>query len=412
MIQIDLSGLQNLPLAVGDFESRLDKIVSSVGFADLSSSLNAVSAIQARATWIRKNSKRTIFIGIGGSAWTPISMNDFFHFESGTELCFLDGPDAYLFRQTMGSVNDMRTSHFVFVSKSGSTLETLSILKAISKNFEDVGLDLRSQSTVICGLDPNPLLKWAEQGQVPVFEIPANVGGRYSALTPVGLLALELLNKDSRKFLNGAKWALDNRQGIIDLAKYMTASFDAHLYVTQMWIYSQRLWALGNWWQQLWSESLAKKTTQEGKPASRVSTPMVCCGPRDQHSLFQQLLDGYRDKSVIVLSDHTHMQSPVRLSDDFSDRGEFSDLDLTLSQILDSELEGFCGALKERGVPFVRLRSNFNQVESWGAFFMSWQLSVALVGEILKIDPYNQPGVELGKDLARSYLKSMNKKQG
>lgn len=361
--------------------------------------------VKARAREIVSLYDQTVFVGIGGSYWTPNSLSSYFAEPEKHSLLFIDSPDPQSFHRLLRKIKDWRRTHFVFVSKSGSTLEPLSLLSSFIEYGSTQSVDLSKQSTLLCSPGANPMRSWAEDKQVPVLEIPVEIGGRYSSLTVVGLLAAELLGFSGRDFLQGARRAKDNKDLIRSLGLFGLQTFERKLPVTQMWVYSESLWPIGQWWQQLWSESLAKK----GGPS--VSTPMVCSGPRDQHSLLQQLMEGERDKSILLLQDESLNQNTVPLGATFSNREEFQGKELSLADVFRSEIEGFCGALNQNEIPLGRLRGDFSRIQTWGEFFMAWQLTVASMGFYLGINPFDQPGVELGKVLARQYLKSMAVKE-
>ncbi len=370
-------------------------------FADFSLLEAPAKASKLRAKEIRDRFDQTVMVGIGGSFWTPSSLSSYFWEPGGHQLLFLDSPDSRSFQRTFQLVKDIKRTHFVFISKSGSTLEPLSLLSSLIEYSKSKSIALERQSTLICSPGDNPMRTWANQNDVPVLEIPTQIGGRFSALTPVGLLPSELIGLSSQELLDSAQSAKKDLDLIQTCIQFGLEGFESKLPITQMWAYSQDLWPIGQWWQQLWSESLAKK----GGPM--VSTPMVCSGPRDQHSLFQQLMDGERDKNVLLLQDESLNKKSIPVGESFSNREEFQRKNLSLSDVFQSEIEGFAGAVDQSGIPMLRLSGDFSKVSTWGGFFMLWQMSVAAMGFYLRVNPFDQPGVELGKVLARQYLKSM-----
>lgn len=386
------------------FERALSRSMDSA-FCDIPLLEAQREKAESRAQHILSHYDQTVYVGIGGSYWTPNSINTYFFTNSDHQLFFLDSPESKSFHALFKRLSNLKRTHFIFISKSGSTLEPLSLLSSLIHHFESHSMDLSRQSTLICSPGNNPMRTWADEEEVPVLEIPAEIGGRYSSLTPVGLLATELLGLSCRDLLDGAKAGKEQKDLVRSLSYFGLHSFEEKLPITQMWTYSDSLWPLGQWWQQLWSESLAKKD------GPRVSTPMVCCGPRDQHSLFQQLMDGERDKAVLLLRDEFLDRRLVPLGTSFSDREEFKGKDLFLADVFRSEIEGFCGALNQNEIPLGRLSADFSRIQTWGEYFMSWQLTVAAMGNYLGVNPFDQPGVELGKVLARQYLKSMNIKE-
>src|SRR5690606_10021708 len=102
------------------------------------------------------------------------------------ELFFLDGPETKSFLTLFRRIKDVRRTHFVFISKSGSTLEPLSLLSSLIQYGKNTGFELHQQATLVCSPGANPMRNWADRKQVPVLEIPSEIGGRFSALTAVG----------------------------------------------------------------------------------------------------------------------------------------------------------------------------------------------------------------------------------
>lgn len=378
---------------------------SKSSFCDFSQLASPIEPVEKRAREIRQEFDQVVYVGIGGSYWAPNALNSYFADQTQGPLLFLDSPEAKLFHSILSQLKNPARTHFIFVSKSGSTLEPVSLLSSLIEQWRGLKLSLAKQSTLLCSPGSSPMRSWAEEEGVPVLEIPSEVGGRYSSLTVVGLLASELLGLSARGLLEGARDGVNNKSLVKALCEFGLQSFASDLLVTQFWVYSESLWPVGQWWQQLWSESLAKN----GGPA--VSTPMVCCGPRDQHSLLQQLMEGQKDKSVLLLQDDNPHLGGVPLGSSFSMREEFQAPNLSLSDVFRSEIEGFCGALRQKEIPLARLHGDFSRIQTWGEFFMVWQLVVASMGFYLKVNPFDQPGVELGKILSSQYLKSMNTKE-
>lgn len=386
------------------FERALSQSLEAA-FCDFKLLDSQCERVKARAREIVSQYDQTVYVGIGGSYWTPNSLNAYFADPEKHSLLFIDSPESQSFNHLLRQIKDLRRTHFVIISKSGSTLEPLSLLSSLIEHCASQAVDLSKQSTLLCSPGENPMRRWADEKQVPVLEIPSQIGGRFSSLTAVGLLASELLGFSCQDLLQGARGAKDNKDLVRSLSFFGLQTFKEKLPITQMWAYSESLWPIGQWWQQLWSESLAKK----GGP--KVSTPMVCTGPRDQHSLLQQLMEGENDKSIVVLEDQSLNQRMTPLGATFSDREEFQGKELFLADVFRSEIEGFCGALNQNEIPLGRLSGDFSRIKTWGEFFMIWQLTVASMGTYLEINPFDQPGVELGKNLARQYLKSVAAKE-
>jgi glucose-6-phosphate isomerase len=177
-------------------------------------------------------------------------------------------------------------------------------------------------------------------------------------------------------------------------------SFLRNEWITQFWIYSDRLATFGAWLQQLWAESLAKSQTRQGAKAPRVSTPMACVGAVDQHSILQQVAEGERDK-LILFFDIVGEKDQV-VPNLFP---ELKHLDGNgLQSVLEAESQATLQALSQAGVSNLRLELDGLTAASLAACFMLFELVIGTLGEGFDINAFDQPGVENGKVLAKQLL--------
>lgn len=372
-----------------------------VGFPNLAGNENEWKAIAERAKAV-SGVRRVLAIGIGGSSLGTQVVEECFRDRSSTVVTFLESPSPHVWRSVQSALKDWKETHVVIVSKSGNTLETLSWVERLA----EYGLTSR-QTTVIASPGEGALQQWAKKENIPCLWIPANVGGRFSVLTAAGMFPAALMGLDLNGFREGAKWALDQVELSSQLAAESLAAWKHGLWLTQMWTYSESLKFFGEWWQQLWSESLGKRLDRKGGAAPRVSTPMACRGPRDQHSLVQQLIEGTSDKSVFV-----NRILAADSAEDSSFRPQlFPQLpiynkDISLGQVMGVEAQAFQKSLADAKIPFTTITVPKLNEKSLGALFMLWQMTIAQLGEYLEIDAFNQPGVELGKRHAHQLLTS------
>jgi glucose-6-phosphate isomerase len=236
--------------------------------------------------------------------------------------------------------------------------------------------------------------------------IPGDVGGRFSVLTAAGMFPAGLMGLSLHQFREGAGWALEHSELATALSADILASWERGQWVSQMWTYSEGLRVFGEWWQQLWSESLGKKLTRAGLPAPRVSTPMACRGPRDQHSLVQQLIEASADKHVFVTRVNSVEESDGAFKPRLFPSLPYYGREISLGRIMGGEAEAFERSLDEAGVSYATLKLSGLNERTLGALFMLWQMTIAQLGEYLGIDAFNQPGVESGKRHAAEILRS------
>lgn len=344
--------------------------------------------------------KKIVVVGIGGSSLGTRVVAEVFR---AKKLYFLDNVDALEFETLVEDLGDLRETGWVFISKSGTTIETLCSLEFLDQIFKEEGLHLASQSLVISEPQNNTLTQWAQQNSVPTCEIPLDVGGRFSVLTPVGMMPASFLGLDLEKFRVGAMKAVHDTALVTQVMAQMVQSFDRQEWITLLWPYNSRLKGFGSWFQQLWAESLAKTQKRDGTMAPRASTPMSAVGACDQHSILQQVMEGARDKFVVFVRVEESEAGSQRLH-----KSQFKETQTlvgrTMGELLRAEALATQEALTQNGVSTLTLKTKVLDEQTLGYLFMFWQLVVAGLGEYMQIDAFNQPGVELGKRLAKEKL--------
>lgn len=348
-----------------------------------------------------KPAKKTLVIGIGGSSLGAQVIHQALRPQAGVH--FLAAPDPDVWSGLKGFIGpDWRDKNIVIVSKSGNTLETLAWVEQIAAN-EPAWLKT-SQVTVVASPGQGALQKWAAKNKIPTLWIPENVGGRFSVLSAAGMFPAALMGLNLKEFRAGSAWALKRVDLASQLSHELLGAFERGEWIAQMWTYSEYLGLFGDWWVQLVSESLGKRFTRDGKIAPRVSTPMACRGPRDQHSLVQQLMDGAKDKYVFVTRVRAVEAAAQSLRPSLFPEMPFHNRNVSLGKVLGAEAQAFEKSLMDCGVSFSAVSIESISERSLGALFMLWQMSIAQIGEVLGIDVFNQPGVELGKKHATQLI--------
>ncbi|MEO0337196.1 MAG: glucose-6-phosphate isomerase, partial [Pseudomonadota bacterium] len=289
-----------------------------------------------------------VFVGIGGSGLGGRTVAN--ALSGSPSLHFLENVDQHSVDRVFGAIDPEKTA-FVVTSKSGGTLETLALTNAIEEKLKSQSLTLKGRSVVITEPKSNPLSNWGERFGARRLEIPVDVGGRFSVLSPVGLLPAALLGASLGDLKAGALWAKENAHLSVELAALIQQSFERGEWVTQFWVYSDRFATFGDWLQQLWAESLGKKVDRNGSPAPRVSTPMACVGANDQHSILQQVAEGERDKFLLFF--RIAGQKDQLVPNLFP---ELKHLDSNgLQSVLDAEGNATLQALSQAGVSYAEL---------------------------------------------------------
>jgi len=285
----------------------------------------------------------------------------------------------------------------VCASKSGKTLELwtwISRLRALPGHSE------LAQPILITQDDVNPLATWGRANGCSILPIPVEVGGRFSAFTPIGTLPLAWMGRDAAAFLRGGREVIAQLDADAGpwrerIAATVALLLDAHERGISEWVlmpYAMHLDNLSAWWVQLIAESLgkvAKDGTRKG------FTPIRAVGPVDQHSQLQRWMAGPRNLGVILMTVDGAL-APERL--DPPPGSPYPGLaKLQGADILRAQALGSAEALEAAGVPVLRWSMPKLDEHELGAFMMAWQAIVGLLGMAMDLDPFDQPEVEDGK---------------
>lgn len=378
-----------------------------IGFFQLPSSPELFQESQTLGSELRKSFTDLVVVGVGGSSLGPKSIHEvYFDLSASHQLHFCDNTDAEVFYRLLKSLQhtkDLRKVAWVFISKSGSTLETLAALDYIHQFYNKIGLQFYSNTFFLTERKSNLLFDLAQKHDRPVLEIPQNVGGRFSVLTSVGMLPAAFLGLNVEGFRKGAQQACQAKELVTTLVAHTLQSFEREEWITLFWHYSSLMRYFGAWMQQLWAESLSKEKNNHGRAAARASTPLTAIGACDQHSILQQVIAGAKDKFVIFVRVGSAESSSELLHETAFSQHKYL-LNKNLGQILAAEAQATAGALSQKNISNLVLYVPDLSEQSLGFLFMYWELVVATIGEALEINAFDQPGVELGKRLAKQIL--------
>lgn len=377
-----------------------------IGFFNILSLKEGLKTAQTVAQDLRPLYDQICVLGIGGSslgaqalveALVPSALET-------QQILFFDNVDVKSFFRKLSLIKDPTRTLWVLISKSGTTIETLAQAEFIDAWLTSQHkLSLKEHSLVITENKTSPLFDWARKNQVPFLEIPLSVGGRFSALTPVGVFPLLMLGVDAARLIKGAEDVLSKPAIVMQLVGQYTASMERDERTTYFFSYCDDLRYWGQWLQQLWAESLGKKKTSSGTPAPKMSVPVPCRGSADQHSVLQQMSEGSLKKFVsFVRVEASEAVSNAKASSLFKDQPQLGDHGL--GDLLRAEAVATQRALNESQVETLTLLGAELSGESVGALMMIYELVVATLGLQWQINPFDQPGVERGKVLAREIL--------
>ena len=303
-------------------------------------------------------------------------------------------------------VLDLDKTMFNVVTKSGATSETMAqyliIMDILKKKFGDKAKDHMIATT---SESKGNLIKIAKAEGLKTFYIPDNVGGRFSELSPVGLLPAAVVGINIKELLEGAahmRKICKNRE-----VRKNPALFSAYLEVLSMkrgknisvmMPYADSLKYIADWYCQLWGESLGKRVSKLGAKVYAGQTPVKALGVTDQHSQVQLYREGPFDK-VITIIGVEKFRSEVVISDGYADIPDVSFLcGHTLNELINTEREATEYALTAAGRPNYTIMLPEVNAFTIGELLYMFEMETAFAGEMLGINTYDQPGVEGGKN--------------
>jgi glucose-6-phosphate isomerase len=428
LFQDRLDGAHGLPRArLADLAARFGDVQREVrrrreageyGFYGLVDQGATVREITAFAEGLGQAHDHVLVLGIGGSALGTKALLTALRRPAWNEwddegreffprLTVLENVDPTSIAAALRRIDPRRVLVNV-ISKSGGTAETMAQYLVVRRWLEEA-LGTAAYRHLVFTTDParGALRELAGREGIATLNVPPDVGGRFSVLSPVGLLPAALVGIDIEALLAGARRAVE-RADSADLlrnpaalyaALHWAADTDLGARIHVLMPYSDRLREFAEWYRQLWAESLGKRVNREGRTVNVGPTPVGAVGATDQHSQVQLFMEGPFDKVITFAT-------VERLSEDVT-IPERADLppDLaylpghTLGELLGAEYEATSAALAQMGRMSCTLRFPDLSPESLGEAIMFFQLATGYAGVWYGIDPFDQPGVELGKRL-------------
>ena len=375
----------------------------------------SVSQIKKTAARVRKEFDFFVVLGIGGSALGPIAVQQALNHMRYNELPDekRNGPRFYvednIDPERMASlldIIDVKRTCFNVITKSGATAETMSQYLIISEMLkQQVGEGWSKH--IIATTDPEKgnLIKLAKAHGFDLFFIPPSVGGRFSELSPVGLLPAAVCGIDIDGLLAGAA-AMDKRcksarvwenPALLEAVLSYIAMEDMGINVQVTMPYADSLKYMADWFCQLWAESLGKNVTRKGEAVNVGQTPAKSLGVTDQHSQLQLYTEGPFDKMITFLQvGHFRNNTPIPHGCE-----EFPDVAFLggkkLNQLIEAERQGTAYALLKKGRLHQTITLPQVSAHTIGQLLYFYQLTTAYAGELLDVDTFNQPGVEESK---------------
>lgn len=361
-----------------------------------------ISRIEAVAQRVRKNSQIFVVAGIGGSYLGARMVIESLKHNFDT-LLPNENPTIVYAGNTMNEdyladlmeVLDKKDYSLAVISKSGTTTETAVTFRILRQHLvKKYGKEEASQRIISITDKAKGVLKNISNKEgYDTFVIPDNVGGRYSVLTPVGLIPIAVAGFDIRKLVNGAK--MQREESLNDdtdnnlVLQYVVARnllYNMGKSVEIMVNYQPNLVFFSEWWKQLYGES-------EGKDAKGLF-PASVSNTTDLHSMGQYIQEGVRLMFETVLhveNSNKHLAIPTLEGND--DKLDYL-MGFSLTQINEKAEEGTRMAHLEGNVSQIKLSIDRVNEENIGRLIYFFELGCGVSGYVLGVNPFNQPGVE------------------
>lgn len=384
------------PEKVQNLVKLLNKKRDSLGFIDVDMNTQ-VDAIQEYVHCVWNDFESIVVLWIWGSALGTKALLESLYGKyyneirnkQGKNIYVLDNVDSYSIAD-LEDIIDISKTLFIFISKSGSTIETLSEYLYFQKVCEWVNPDWKKQFCFVIG--ENCSMKENLKKDFQCFYIPENIWGRFSVFTAVGLLPIAFSGVDIHLILKGVS---KNKQRFLsenlEENTALKLALLQHYYyynkqknICVFFPYSSRLFQVWEWYKQLMGESIWKN----GKWITLTSA----LGATDQHSQLQLFQDGPQDKFFVTVY--------IRESEyDFNIHNE-----LSFTKLIDIERYGTETSLKHEWHPLCSLSLKKLNEKHIAELLYLFMFQIAYLGELFDIDAFDQPGVEKSKIITRKKL--------
>ena len=321
-----------------------------------------------------KKYKNFTLIGMGGSILGAEAIYDFLNYKIGKKFTFINNLNSNIKKTNKNNLN-------IIISKSGNTLETISNSNVIlGKNSKNLFITEDSQ---------NYLMKLAYKLKSEIIEHRNYIGGRYSVLSEVGMVPAELMGLNIKKFkrlnhlINNKKFMRNIIQNVSAILLFAKRKKNLSVILN----YDESSNKLFEWYQQLVSESLGKK--------SKGIIPLISTMPKDNHSLMQYFLDGPKNNFYTFYSVKDKKSQNIKTNLLLN---SFSFIkNKNLSQIKEAQRMATENIFSKKKIPFRTIEVVNKNEQSIGEIFTFFMLETILLGRALKVNPFDQPSVELIK---------------
>jgi len=389
------------------------KADASLGFFDVPKRQPSRDAMRTLLAKLDKEVETLVVIGIGGSLLGAQAVHQAL---DGLEtmrrgarrlrLVFAgDATDPRAVADVIEGV-DWKRAALNIISKSGDTIEPMAVFTLLRAELLKAVGKKKAASRVIATTDPEKgtLRQIADREGYATLPVPGNVGGRFSVFTEVGMFPLLAAGLNIDELWKGAAaedaafWKTAPLRNVPMLyAGLQYLLLRKGKTVSVLMPYAKRLTLVGQWYRQLWAESLGKKIDRKRQRVHAGPTPVAAVGPADQHSQMQLYNEGPFDKIVSFL-EVDGFGTDQRLPEPWPDiEGASYFAGHTMKEIVHVERQASAEALAENRRPNGTLAVADLSGKSVGSLLQGLMLATAVAGELMDVNAFDQPGVEAGK---------------
>jgi len=402
--------------AVAEVNKRREQ--GQTPYRDLPYNKDYPASVKQVASDIGGECKNFVVLGIGGSALGNIALQSalnpyMYNIDAAQRgnrprLFVFDNVDPAQLASFLDWMGDrLEGTVFNVISKSGRTAETASQFMTIRQLLIDkLGKDMcKGHIIATTDVKEGTMRKIAVDAGYRTLIVPDGVGGRFSVLSPVGLLSAAVCGIDIDGLLEGAG-RMDKRVCSDDMfanPAAINAAVNWHYYnrgkpISVMMPYAYALKDFADWYRQLWAESLGKSLDRNGNEVFVGPTPVKALGTTDQHSQVQLYREGPNDKLFTFLQvEDFGNEVTIGSAPDCAPELGYLD-EARMSKLINSEKAATEYALLHDKRPCLTVMFDKLNAVSVGEFIYLYEVTTSIAGELFNINTYNQPAVELGKE--------------
>ena len=381
-----------------NIDKNILKVIKNLPSLNIVFDKNLLEQTKVVSNQFKKNKKKIIIFGTGGSNLGAKALNNITSNDS-ISLEFYDNVDPTNFEKNFKNV-DFESTGFIVISKSGTTPETLSQFSCLyQKSIEENKAKIFFSNTlIITEFKDSPLMTIAKENNCSLLEHHKDIGGRYSIFTNVSLVPAFISGLNIDELFIGAAEVINNIDiySPFDLGRYITNKKNVHFTNNVLMTYSDSLYFFGKWYLQLWAESIGKK--------NKGITAIHSVGTTDQHSQLQLYLDGPRDKYFTFITTN-HSNKGLKINNQLFENTNIDYFkDRKMGDLMQAEQSATLETFKQNNFSFREIFIPFIDERNLGKL-----LSLSIIETIascmyLGVDPFDQPAVEQGKKLTKTYL--------